>query len=171
MKKVLFFLCLGICLNSQARNLSGTNNQQTFVASCSEFKSTKVSFCKPGDNDPLLKYVAGRDTSSEWILQSDINGIKAYYRVSTCGVFPTVLIKFINSNAWAVTLSWENQLAIVGNSNPVSAGRKTFVVQPGEVSAATCYLAVYPELVVRYDANMPEDVIASFVFKNITVLP
>jgi len=118
---------------------------------------------------PHNYFSANTDTSADWILQSDTSGIKAYYRVSTCGVFPAVLLKFVNSNASAVTLNWGNQLVVVGNINPVDAGNGTIVVQPGEVSIASCALAEYPQLVVRHYSLMPDDVIQGFIFQNLQV--
>lgn len=117
----------------------------------------------------LLKDSYYKDTS-DWVLQSDTAGIKAYYKVSTCGVFPAILLKIVNTNSSPVTIDWENIISIGGNNNATSAGTGSIVLQSGEqVSAESCINPLYPQLVIRHELLQPDIVIQKFIFQSLRV--
>lgn len=110
------------------------------------------------------------DTSADWVLQSELNGVKAFYQVSACDSVPVIFLKFINSNEYDVKIDWDDQVKVVGDASPRRT--KTFslslTVKPGAVAGITCDNPAVVELVSK--PYLPADaVIEAFVFLNLTV--
>ena len=80
-----------------------------------------------------------------------------------------MLLKFVNTNTSAVTINWDNQIIIAGNSTPVQEGSSTIIVQPGEISVSSCAIADFPQLIVRSAKLMPADSIEGFSFQNLQI--
>jgi hypothetical protein len=112
---------------------------------------------------------AHADTTG-WILQGELNGVNAYYKVGKCGVFPAVFLKFINTNSYAVVISWDDQVLLTNSNTPikVNEGISTLDVNPGILLAEDCATSPFRQLLSR-PVVLPDDTIQSFVFLNLRV--
>ncbi len=108
--------------------------------------------------------------TGDWVLQSELNGVKAYYMISTCDSVPVVFLKFVNSNGYSVKVTWDDQVKVAGEAN--TRRTKTFslsvTVNPGEIAGSTCTNPAVKELVSK--TYLPVSaVLESFTFLNLAV--
>lgn len=119
---------------------------------------------------PANKSTVNKVVTGDWVLQSDLNGVKAYYKISTCNAVPVVFLKFVNSKAQAVKITWDDQIKVAGEAS--SRRTKTFslslTVNPGEIAGSTCTDPAVKELVSK-TFLAADAVIESFTFLNLSV--
>lgn len=89
--------------------------------------------------------------AEEWTLATEKNGVKAYYRITTCGEDQVIYLRFVNSNTGAVQVSWKGEIQFTGEAIPrsIKEENSTLTVQNGEVSGISCTNPAIAELVVK----------------------
>lgn len=108
--------------------------------------------------------------ADEWVLSTEKDGIKAYYKISTCGDDQVVYLRFVNANAGAVTVSWKDEIQFAGEPSPRTLKEEStkITIQPGESAGTTCVNPSVPELVVKPTVS-PIVNIESYSFQQLTI--
>lgn len=108
--------------------------------------------------------------ADEWVFSTEKEGVKAYYKISTCGDDQVVYLRFVNANAGAVSVSWKDEIQFAGEPSPrtLKAESTAITIQPGETTGTTCVNPAVPELVVKPTVS-PIVNIESYSFQQLTI--
>lgn len=118
--------------------------------------------------------LAGQNTCKvdtvQWTAGPALDGIKAYYRIDSCGSLPVVFLKFINTNNYNVSITWDDQLSFLNEPalRQIKSEKSTLVVSPGEIAGTECDKPAIPVLLIK-PVDSPIVPIVGFVFSNLTV--
>ncbi|TDO22274.1 hypothetical protein [Sediminibacterium goheungense] len=109
-------------------------------------------------------------STDEWILAVEKTGVKAYYRIATCGEDQVIYLRFVNSNAGAAQVSWKGEIQFTGEPVPRSIKEENSVltVQPGEVAGTSCINPMITELVVK-PLHSPIVNMEAYFFQQLTI--
>lgn len=108
--------------------------------------------------------------AEEWILSTEKDGVKAYYRITTCGEDQVIYLRFVNSNAGAVQISWRGEIQFTGEEKPRSIQEEntSLTLQKGEVSGTSCINPAIAELVVK-PQHAPIVNMEAYFFHQLTI--
>lgn len=106
----------------------------------------------------------------DWVLATEKTGVKAYYRITTCGEDQVIYLRFVNSNTGAVQVSWKGEIQFSGESQPRSIKEQSssLTIQNGEVSGTSCINPVIAELVVKQELS-PVVNMEAYFFQQLTI--
>lgn len=94
--------------------------------------------------------------------------------LSTCNGIPVVMVKFNNTNAGPVTISWKSVYTTVQFPDPAAGyTEKQLTLPVGETFAADCNDAAHADCILGQADVSPAypATITSYQFDNITVTP
>ncbi|QEC58108.1 hypothetical protein [Flavisolibacter ginsenosidimutans] len=117
---------------------------------------------------------ANATSAPDWKLSTTVGGVELYYRIAACGSQKIALLKFVNTNNKAVTISWNEAFDVSGaNGTAKRSGqaKKQLVVAPGKTEQVDCQTDPQKGMVARPAQETPvstEDV-SDFRFTNVTV--
>ena len=84
-------------------------------------------------------------SGNDWKQELNTNGVEVSYQVQQCNGFEVVLLKIKNTNNYAVTLEWANELELQNAPTPVrsdwkndGSGMSTITLAPGETMEGSC---------------------------------
>lgn len=107
---------------------------------------------------------------SSWILQSELNGVKAYYQIATCENEQVVFLKLVNTNNSNVTVSWDDKILFTGETSArkvkTTVSKQTLI--SGETLFSTCTDQSNP-LLISKPTESPIVNIESFQYFNLSV--
>lgn len=109
-------------------------------------------------------------STEEWTLAVEKSGVKAYYQITTCGDDQVIYLRFVNSNAGAVQVSWKGEVQFTGEpiTRAVKEGNSTLTIQNGEVSGTSCTNPIIAELVVK-PTQSPVVNMEAYFFQQLTI--
>lgn len=109
-------------------------------------------------------------SAEEWTLATEKSGVKAYYRITTCGEDQVIYLRFVNSNAGAVQVSWKGEIQFTGEAVPrsVKEENSSLTLQNGEISGTTCTNPANAELVVKPTVS-PVVNMEAYFFQQLTI--
>lgn len=109
-------------------------------------------------------------SAEEWTLATEKSGVKAYYRITTCGDDQVIYLRLVNSNSGAVQVSWKGVLQFTGEPSPrsIKEDLSQITIQTGETTGTTCVNPSVPELVVK-PVDAPVVNIESYFFQQLTI--
>lgn len=106
----------------------------------------------------------------EWTAAVEKNGVKAFYRITTCGEDQVIYLRFVNSNSGAVQVSWKGEIQFTGEAVPrsVKEENSSLTLQNGEISGTTCTNPANAELVVKPTVS-PVVNMEAYFFQQLTI--
>jgi hypothetical protein len=109
-------------------------------------------------------------TAEEWTPAVEKDGVKAYYRITTCGEDQVIYLRFVNSNAGAVRVSWKGEVQFTGEAVPrsIKEENSSLTLQNGEISGTTCTNPANAELVVKPTVS-PVVNMEAYFFQQLTI--
>jgi len=109
-------------------------------------------------------------SAEEWTLATEKSGVKAYYRITTCGDDQVIYLRFVNSNSGAVQVSWKGEIQFTGEPTPrsIKEENSSLTLQNGEVSGTTCTNPANAELVIKPVAS-PVVNMEAYFFQQLTI--
>ena len=124
----------------------------------------------PAINKTTNTVITVVNPADEWVFSTEKDGVKAYYRISTCGDDQVVYLRFVNANTGAVTISWNDEIQFTGEPSPrtLKAENSAITIQSGETAGTTCVNPAVPELVVKPTVS-PIVNIESYSFQQLTI--
>lgn len=108
--------------------------------------------------------------ADEWTAAVEKNGVKAFYRIAICGEDQVVYLRFVNSNAGAVQVSWKGEIQFTGEAVPrsIKEDHSTLTLQTGEVAGTSCINPAIAELVVK-PVHSPVVNMEAYFFQQLTI--
>ncbi len=108
--------------------------------------------------------------AEEWTLATEKSGVKAYYRITTCGEDQVIYLRFVNSNPGAVQVSWKGEIQFTGEPTPrsIKEENSNLTLENGEVSGTTCINPANAELVVKPVVS-PVVNMEAYFFQQLTI--
>lgn len=122
-------------------------------------------------NEPnSIKSLSTKSADSTWILQSELNGVKAFYQITICESEQIVFLKLVNTNNSSVTVSWEDQLLFTGETSArkVKTTASKQVLNSGETLFNSCTDKSNPVLISK-PTESPIINIEAFQYFNLGV--
>jgi hypothetical protein len=110
-----------------------------------------------------------QDGVTEWLSGPSQNGVHFYYKIIDCNGENTALIKISNENAEAVTIAWQEEFVINGESFQTPQPVNSMFVDHGE----TYHACDQPESVMVTTAgelSRSGSIIENVLLKNIIVI-
>ena len=94
----------------------------------------------------------------EWILQADVNGVKAYSRVTTCNDKSVVFMKFESSLSGSIKIEWKDSVLLTdpsGGEVKIETDKsKVFYLNDASASASSCENEPNIQLVFKFDTGV-----------------
>jgi hypothetical protein len=106
----------------------------------------------------------------DWVLATEKSGVKAYYRITTCGEDQVIYLRFVNNNLGAAQVSWKGEIRFSGESQPRSIKEQisSLTIQNGEISGTSCINPAIAELVVKQELS-PVVNMEAYLFQQLTI--
>lgn len=112
-------------------------------------------------------------SKDKWVLDTTVDGVKCYYKYTTChnGEDTLIFLKFDNTNKNSVKISWEETFKTQKENSVVGVlGVKQMELSTGKTNEINCDNAESPMYVHPSDANPSYKVqILQFKFTNVKV--
>lgn len=108
--------------------------------------------------------------AEEWIPAAEKSGVKAYYRITTCGDDQVIYLRLVNSNAGVVQVSWKGEIQFTGETVPrsIKEENSNLTLQSGELAGTSCINPVIAELVVK-PVHSPVVNMEAYFFQQLTI--